>query len=73
MIVVTTTKPWWESKTIWFNVLSIIVLAVLVYDDVVRKNGGLASGAIALGNLYLRLNTVHELTLNKDEGENKNG
>jgi hypothetical protein len=57
------TKPWYESRVIWFNVLSLVILAVgLVIDnatllEVPRQAVVVLGIAVAVGNAALRLIT----------------
>lgn len=59
-------KKWWESKTIWFNVLSFVgsSLTALVNGDWVADNpetAAIVSGAIAIINIVLRKITKEEI------------
>lgn len=62
------TKPWWKSKTIWFNVIVILITALpgslehfrhlfspSAYEVIV--------GVVALGNTVLRLMTAKPVTV----------
>ena len=59
-------KKWYQSKTIWFNVLTFVVssLTALVNGDWIQENpetAAIVSGAIALINIVLRKITKDEL------------
>ena len=52
-------KKWYQSKTIWFNVLSFVVssLTALVNGEWIQENpesAAIVSGAIAIINIVLR-------------------
>ena len=52
-------KKWYQSKTIWFNVLSFVVssLTALVNGDWIQENpesAAIVSGVIAIINIVLR-------------------
>jgi len=53
-------KKWYESKTIWFNVLAIVVLVVkTIWPEFADFDidPGIASGIVVLVNLALRFVT----------------
>ena len=59
-------KKWYQSKTIWFNVLTFVVssLTALVNGDWIQENpetAAIVSGAIALINIVLRKITDKEI------------
>ena len=33
MIQITATKPWWQSKTMWFGIIEAAVGGVMLYED----------------------------------------
>jgi hypothetical protein len=59
-----TAKPWWHSKTLWFNLLSALV-AVLQLQEVVTlvpaQYGSALAALIAVCNVGLRLITSQAL------------
>lgn len=54
-------KPWYKSKTFWFNIVSIaIAIATLIADPTLAASPQIVSGAVGvvtIGNLVLRLLT----------------
>ena len=60
-------KPWWASKTLWFNVLTlaVLVIGVLVSQEGLVPEGWLKwLGAVAaVINVILRFITNQPLTL----------
>ena len=52
-------KPWWKSKTIWFNVLSI----GLLFTPFAPLSPALSGAIIASGNLVLRTITTQPIAL----------
>ena len=64
-----TTKAWWKSKTVWFNVLSlgIAVLSIPQWLEVVPASAVPWVGLlVALGNIYLRHLTNKPIGLKGD-------
>lgn len=57
------TKPWWESKTVWVNSLTLIVLflTTLVDLDIPADWEKAIVGIIALLNVFLRFITSQAL------------
>lgn len=51
-------KPWWKSKTIWFNILSIGIL----FTPFAPLSPALSGAIIASGNLVLRAVTTQPIT-----------
>lgn len=51
------TKPWWESKTIWFNVLSGAVDLAQTLGGVGVLPPGVLPLVVAVGNVLLRIIT----------------
>lgn len=70
----TTPKPWWESKTIWLNVLVGVVGVVEASTDVLKPLlpadvvGGLVT-AVALANVVLRAVTKTPVATKKSTAE----
>ena len=59
-------KKWYQSKTIWFNVLTFVVssLTALVNGEWIQENpesAAIVSGAIAIINIVLRKITKDEV------------
>ena len=54
-------KKWFKSKTIWFNVISILIAIGGYYSGVVDINAGLTAGIIAAFNLGLRFLTYRPI------------
>ena len=50
-------KKWFKSKTIWFNIISILIAIGGYFSGVVDINAGLTAGIIAAFNLGLRFVT----------------
>lgn len=54
-------KPWYTSRTLWFNVISLIVAgAGLLLDPALALDArtvGLATGVMTIGNMALRMLT----------------
>ncbi|MBI3352985.1 MAG: hypothetical protein HY036_10465 [Nitrospirae bacterium] len=48
-------KKWHQSKTIWFNLLFIIIAVGGYFSGAVDINAGLTAGIIAIFNVGLRL------------------
>ena len=64
--VFTNMKKWYQSKTIWFNVLTFVVssLTALVNGEWIQENpesAAIVSGAIAIINIVLRKITKDEV------------
>jgi hypothetical protein len=60
-------KPWWRSKTLWFNVLVAIGTAVEAYISVLQYNFDprvylMIVGAVAGVNVVLRFISTQGLT-----------
>ena len=64
-------KPWWRSKTIWFNALTALLMAIdvaaanlgLLQPLVPPKYWPLVVAAVTLGNLWLRAITNYRVSL----------
>ena len=56
-------KPWYKSKTIWFNIIAILISIGGVATKVVDVNSGLTAAIIALVNIGLRVNARQPLGL----------
>lgn len=59
------TKPWWQSKTLYFNVITVIVAVVGDLTKAFTFNGTTAeifAGILSVGNILLRLITNTALT-----------
>ncbi len=54
-------KKWYQSKTIWFNILAIFIAIAGYFTGVVDINAGLTAGIIAFFNLGLRFTTKQGL------------
>lgn len=50
-------KTWWKSKTLWFNIISMIVLIASVFIGVPWLDPRILAGVITVGNGILRLIT----------------
>jgi len=62
-------KPWWQSKTVWFNVLATVaaVLTAMLGLDWVKDNPALTSTIVAIMsfiNTALRFITTKPVTVN---------
>lgn len=61
----TTTKPWYTSKTLWFNIVTVIVAVV---GDVTKaftftgQTAEIFAGVLSVGNIILRFLTNSALT-----------
>jgi len=61
-------KPFWKSKTIWFNVLAVIVvIAGIVGFDEFTPDPQLLSLAAVIGNIILRFATGQPIVLDETE------
>jgi len=61
----TSTKPFWQSKTLWFNVITVIVAVVGDLTKTFNFTGTTAeifAGVLSVGNILLRLLTSTSLT-----------
>ena len=50
-------KPWWSSKTLWFNFISLVVTiatALQAVPGIPSKFAVWLAGAIAIGNAIIR-------------------
>ncbi len=59
-------KQWYKSKTVWFNVLSVVVLIVkAIWPDFAdfELDPALGAGVLAIVNLVLRFATKVPLSL----------
>jgi len=60
-------KEWWKSKTLWFNVLALIVAVATGFGfgefEIDPLVPAIAAGIVALINLILRLVTTKRLVL----------
>jgi hypothetical protein len=59
------TKPWWQSKTLWLNFVSILVLLVTAITQADKANPQVVTiGGAIVGflNILLRLGTGSKLT-----------
>jgi hypothetical protein len=52
-------KPWWKSKTIWFNILSV----GLLFTPLAPLSPAVVGAVIASGNVVLRTITTQPITL----------
>jgi hypothetical protein len=52
------TKKWYQSWTVWFNLIGIFVDAVNSVAQIVPIPAGFLTYVILLGNIALRLKTV---------------
>lgn len=50
-------KRWWESKTLWFNVIACVLVAVQALDGAAWLDPKLQGAIIALCNVALRIIT----------------
>lgn len=69
----TPAKPWYQSVTLWFNILSVIAIVVEQQLELIRplvSDGVYAFIAIAVAsfNLYLRLFVKRPVSLHKGGG-----
>ena len=61
-------KPWWESKTVWVNVLSVLVLALNSTDVISIFPPSWTprlAGLLALANIVLRFVSSQPVTLTR--------
>lgn len=61
-------KPWWKSKTLWFNALLSLLTVVEQYAAILKPALGESSTAILLfaataGNAYLRAITTQAISV----------
>lgn len=59
------TKPWYASKTLWFNVITVIIAVVGDLTKAFTFSGVTAeifAGILSVGNILLRLITNTALT-----------
>lgn len=66
------TKPWWESKTIWFNVFVAAMILAEQNVSALQNVGpswvyGLSAFLLPIVNLILRTVSKHGLTLGVSE------
>ena len=62
-------KPWWESKTIWVNVLTllgVIITSVTAWPEL-QKYGAQLATALAVVNVMLRMITSEGITNGNQE------
>lgn len=57
------TKPWWTSRTVWTNLLALIGSIVMAAGFDSARWAEIAAIALALVNLWLRLDTKDQITL----------
>ncbi|MHB8483617.1 MAG: hypothetical protein ACYDBV_12940 [Nitrospiria bacterium] len=50
-------KKWYQSKTVGFNILAILIAIGGYFSEVVDLNAGLTAGIIAIINIVLRFTT----------------
>jgi len=60
-------KPWWMSKTVWTNFIALIGSVVLAIGFDPGRWAEIATVALAVVNLGLRLVTKEEITLQPSE------
>lgn len=61
-VQVVKSKPWWKSKTIWFNALGIVAEVALVLAKSNILTGTVVGVVVGIGNLILRKVTDSKLT-----------
>lgn len=61
----TETKPWYQSKTVWFNIITAALGAIGEISEVfpVSKHPLLYTNIVAVGNIILRLITYKPVGL----------
>jgi hypothetical protein len=61
----TETKAWYQSKTIWFNVITAGLIAIGELSDVfpISSHPGIYTTIISVGNIILRLITYKPVGL----------
>lgn len=62
-------KPWWESKTIWVNILTllgVIITSVTAWPEL-QKYGAQLATALAVVNVMLRMITSEGITNGNQE------
>ena len=58
-------KPWWQSKTLWTNFASILGAAGLAALGTITPETAGATAALAAGNVILRAMTSQAVTVNQ--------
>lgn len=59
------TKVWWKSKTLWFNIITVLVGVIGEVTDVFTLNAQVSkifAGILAVGNFILRFLTETPVT-----------
>ena len=52
------TKPWWQSKTLWFNALGLSIVTVQALAGTEVLSPGITVPVLAIGNAILRFVTT---------------
>lgn len=63
-IVTTTTKKWWTSKTLWFNIIGLAVAAAGEFSKAFPSGqvAKIAGFVLTIGNIILRLISTQPIT-----------
>jgi hypothetical protein len=63
-------KNWYQSKTIWFNIIGLVIAAAgeLTTAFPSGQVAKIAGFALTIGNIALRLITTTQIGLDKPEG-----
>jgi hypothetical protein len=70
---VPTAKPWWQSKTVWMNVLALLSMAVPAVREWVAKNPVEPVAAFAALSVLIRFVTSGKISIFGDDGDDSSG
>lgn len=63
-------KPWWESKTIWANILTVAIAILLLVADVPDLSPDMRAGlllAVGIAGIFLRVVTDQPIAAKKPD------
>jgi hypothetical protein len=68
-----TAKPWWQSKTVWLNVLALLSMAVPAVREWVEKNPVEPMAVLSALNLLVRFVTSGKISIFGDDDDSLSG